>query len=153
MAVSGGIHAVPHADHFVSLDKAMHFPDWLTGSTQIQKHVPINAFTSRWQMYPNVKTWEYIDAPDPSFTDGPCVAGPLPRNHSLLFAVQVAARLGFNRCLFVGCDLLDNESWAITDVLQTWWPPAKAAGIVWENASPISSLDAWMPRAEELVTA
>lgn len=154
MGVSGGYEYVPYMDHWVSLDKPMHFPQWLTDSERFNKHVPNNKFAPYWRKYPRVCEWEYEVGNLPTFSvlqlgtpePGPFVTGPLPRNYSLLFAVQVAPRLGFDRLIFIGCDLLDNELHPIADVLKLWHPLARKAGIEWLNASRMSILGEWMPQ-------
>ena len=74
-----------------------------------------------------------------------CYGEQAYNNHSLLFATQVATKIGYRRLIFLGCDLIDNELHQIDDTLQRWHPYALEQGIVWENASPLSLLQAWMP--------
>lgn len=152
MGISAGCLAVPEMRHFVSQDKPMHFPKWVTDSDQFDKHVPANKFADRWRKHPRVTVWPYEELGDPTFCpDSPIVSGPLPRNDSLLFGVQVAGCLGYRRLVFIGCDLIENERWAISDTLREWWPIAKAAGMEWLNASPLSTLKEWMPRYTETI--
>ena len=110
----------------------------------------IHGHARYWQQHPRVRVWPYgYDLEVPDFSGcGPVVRGPLPLNHSLLFSVQVAHRLGFTRLIFLGCDFTSQELYPIEAVLREWWPAAKDAGFIWENASPVSMLQAWMPRCE-----
>ena len=153
MAVSSGYNVVPRINHFVTMDKVMHFPEWLTDSRRFYKHVPKLEHPSDWRKCPNVYFWPYADCADPTFNgELPVSSGPLRktncddrRHNSMLLAVQIAPRLGFDRLLFIGCDLLDASMYPVSDVLCGWWPAAKAAGIEWVNLSPISTLCEWMP--------
>jgi hypothetical protein len=148
MGVSSGCYAVPEMHHFVSLDKPLHFHEWVTDSTRFTKHVPKNSFWPYWEKCPRAVAFEYIEQDLPTFgRTSPVVTGPI-RNHTLLAAVQVAARLGYTRNIFIGCDLLSPELYAIADVLKAWHPIAQNAGIEWLNASQISTLNEWMPKFE-----
>lgn len=152
MAVSGGILAVPMCEHFCSLDRPICWPRWVLDSDLFDKHVALNSFHPAWlKASDRVRGWKYMDVQEPDFSTNPdavIAAGPLPINYSLLFAVQLAPKLGYKRCVFMGCDMLLNELSPIGDVLEAWWPRAKSMGIEWFNASPISILRAWMPSYE-----
>jgi len=151
MAVSGGYKFAPDITHFCTLDRPVCFPEWLQSSENFTKHIAGNKFAKRWSKYPRVRAWEYIDSRDVQFgPDGPIVGGPLPRNYSLFFAVQLAARLGYERLIFVGCDLLENELRPINNVMREWWPLAVEAGQEWVNASPLSTFCEWMPEAKQV---
>ena len=58
MAVSSGYKCVPEMAHFVSMDKPMMFPSWLSGSDTIIKHVPDTQLGGYWLRKPNVVAWE-----------------------------------------------------------------------------------------------
>lgn len=151
MAVSSGFDEAATFEHFVTLDRPICFPGWLIGSDQFVKHIPSGKFARFWTEHPRVRVWEYdFDLEAPDFTDaaGPLARGPQPKNHSLLFAVQVAALLGYERLIFLGVDLTSNELHTISDVMRLWWPAAQAAGVTWQNASPLSLLEEWMPHCE-----
>ena len=159
MAVSGGYRYVPRMDHFASLDKVMCFPEWMTNSTRCIKHVPDWSNESEWLKCPQVHSWQYEEGDAPNFVTGPIRAGTLRKSNvddtwhnSLLFAVQVAPRLGFERLVFVGVDLL-GPLVVVSDYLQRWYPIAAREGIEWVNASPLSTLCEWMPEAETAVLA
>jgi len=154
MAVSGGYRDVPRMDHFVSLDKVMCFPEWLTNSTRFDKHVPDWKNSREWRACPRVRVWEYADSDEPNFADGPIACGSLRKSNvdatwhnSLLFAAQLAPRLSFTRCVFIGVDLLGGLA-VVSDLLRMWHPQAIAHGLEWVNASPLSTLCEWMPAAE-----
>ena len=159
LAVSSGYREVPRIDHFCTLDKVMCFPEWLTDSTRFTKHVPDWSNVDEWRRCPKVRTWAYQEAGEPSFraSDGPVSAGGLrksnvdaTRHNSLLFAVQLAPRLGFNRCIFIGVDLLGGLE-VVSDLLLEWWPIAQAHSIEWRNASLLSTLCEWMPNADRMM--
>ena len=104
---------------------------------------------------PKVQAWTYQDGPDPNFTLGPIYSGSMvkddcdqTRHNSLLLAVQIAPRLGYDRLLFIGVDLLDDGLAALSTQLQAWHPKALAMNIAWLNASPLSRLCEWMPYAQ-----
>lgn len=159
MAVSSGCDVVPRMDHFVTLDKMMHFPRWLTDSDRFTKHIPNWDNEKEWRNCPYVRVWPYEEKSEPTFVNGETIASgsmlksnvPAPRHNSLLFAVQVAARLGFKRCVFIGCDLLEPGHIPVADMLRQWWPIALQHGIEWQNASPLSTLCEWMPNAERMM--
>jgi len=161
MAVSSGYKFVPEMAHFVSMDKPMMFPSWLTDSDKFTKHVPDTALGQYWKKHPNVRAWYYKDGPGPCFRksaegiDFAVRSGSMvkddcdqTRHNSLLRAVQIAPRLGFNRLLFIGVDLLDEGLAPLSEELRLWYEQAKTWGIQWVNASPISRLCEWMPVAE-----
>lgn len=157
MGISSGALHVPEMTHFVSCDRPVHFPQWLVDSDRFQKHVPLNKWAGHWEQYANVSTWPVSDGHFPLFVGTPgfqgmalTQSGPLPRNHSLLFGVQVAAQLGYKSMHFIGCDLLEREHWPISDVLRSWYPLAREAGIEWVNLSPTSTLNEWMPTGAEM---
>lgn len=158
MAVSSGFRDVPRMDFFCTLDKVMCFPQWLTDSTRWIKHVPSWDCAREWSKLPNVVIHDYVELVEPNFTcEGPIAAGGLKKSNvdgtwhnSLLFAVQVAPRLGFNRVEFIGVDLL-GERIVVSDQLRAWHRKAQAAGIEWVNLSPLSSLCEWMPTQEAVL--
>jgi hypothetical protein len=147
MAVSTGHDAAGHIEHFCTLDKTLCFPPWLLEGF-FEKHVPSGRYARFWEVYHKVRVWDFdTEATEPNFTDPgkPLASGSLLRNDSLLFAVQVAAHLGFARQIFLGVDLTTSDREMTNDELLRWWPMAKDAGITWENASPVSRLQEWMP--------
>jgi hypothetical protein len=95
-----------------------------------------------------VRFWDYThekDEPDFLDPDYPCVCGPQPRNHSLLFGVQVAHKLGFRRLIFIGVDFTEPGLYPINDVMKQWYWKIRDLGLEWENASPMSLMQEWMP--------
>lgn len=169
MGVSSGYMYVPEMQHWVSLDRPVNFPDWVVTSDRFDKHVARNKYFPFWSDYPRVVGHEInlkltlngqtvdteYEAKEPSWEAGkpltPC--GPMMRNHSLLFAVQVAAHLGYKRQIFIGVDLLQPELYEVSDVLKSWHADAQAHGIEWLCASDISTLNEWMPRWEAALCA
>ena len=153
LAVSGGITMDPQAEHFISLDKPRFFPDWLLNNPAIRKHIPYNVLNEkntiwkRWAKYPNTVQFEYrVGNGLPNFSDhGPIDVGPLPRNYTLLAAVQLVPRLGFDRLIFAGTDLNDNELMPIAEVIKEWHPIAVDEGMRWEIAAPGSALEDTLP--------
>jgi hypothetical protein len=159
MAVSSGFDRAATFKHFATLDRPICYPPYIADGTTFDKHVPDGKFARFWQVHPNVRIWKYsFDETEPNFTrpDQPLARGEPPRNDSLLFGVQVAAHLGYRRMIFLGVDLNENDRWPTNDELRRWWPQAKEAGLTWENASPVSMLQCWMPTCrsgERLVIA
>lgn len=158
MAISGGYRVVPWMDDFVSLDRPCDFPEHVRTGPHF-RNVAVNALYHEWRQFNPLRGWQYTggDWPDfRQFMNSPLVTGPLPRNNSLLFGVQVAARMGFKRMIFVGCDLQDDygppECPSLGSdtsfILQGWHDRAQACGIEWLAASPRSRLAAWMPLYE-----
>ena len=148
MAVSSGCMEAGDMAHWVTMDRPVCFPRWVTESDRFEKHVPRGMYQELWRRAPRVRFWDYTFETDKvTFTDpdAPCVRGPLPRNYSLLFAVQIAHKLGYKRLIFVGVDLTDQSLYKIGDVLKQWWWKARDLGLQWENASPLSHLQEWMP--------
>jgi hypothetical protein len=155
MAVSSGYKCVPEMAHFVSMDKPMMFPSWLTDSDKFTKHTPDTALGQYWKRHPNVQAWPYEDGPSPTWT-GTLHSGEMVkddcdqiRHNSLLLAVQIAPRLGYDRLLFIGCDMLDEALYPLSQQLHKWHQFALDAGLEWVNASPLSTLCQWMPYAQE----
>jgi hypothetical protein len=160
LAVSGGYDAAPRMDHWVGTDKPQCFPKWLRDSEEIVKHVlgprthaeTDMSFAAFWREYPKTRCWEYDEkATDPYFDyrAGKIAKGFPDRNHSLLFAVQVAAQMRYTDLVFVGVDFTDEELYPICDKLREWHPFAMRADISWRNASEISLLQEWMSRYED----
>lgn len=154
MAVSGGYRVVPRMEHFATLDKVMCFPEWLTDSTRCDKHVPNWSNAPEWRKCPRVVEWPYEEGAEPDFGGLHLRSGNLRKSNvndiwhnSLLFAVQVAHGLGYERLEFIGVDLL-GPLVVVSDYLRTWYPAAQTAGIEWVNLSPLSSLCEWMPTRE-----
>lgn len=160
IAVSGGYQGVPDMQHFATLDKPVCFPRWVVEGDQFTKHVPNWSCAPYWQRNKHVQVWAYEERADPCFDDTrPIASGgmlksnvPDIRHNSLLFAVQLAPRLGFSRCVFIGCDLLPDGLLPVADTLRSWWPAAQSAGVEWVNASSLSTLCEWMPTAEGVLT-
>jgi len=155
MAVSSGCLTAPDMAHFATLDRTVCFPQWVSRGDAFVKHVPDWSCAAYWTQYPNVRVWPYEDRVDPCFDESrPIASGGLRKSNvddvwhnSLLFALQLAPRLGFSRIEFVGVDLLGGLA-VVSDYLRTWHPLARAAGIEWVNLSPISTLCEWMPSLE-----
>jgi hypothetical protein len=155
MGISSGFHHVPRMDHFCTLDKVMCFPEWVTDSTRWCKHISNWRNAEEWLRLPRVRVWEYATGAEPNFgAEGPIRSGDLRKTNapdtwhfSMLFAVQLAPRLGFRRLVFIGCDLL-GPLVVVSDLLRRWHKPALAAGCEWLNASRISTLCEWMPDYE-----
>jgi len=63
---------------------------------------------------------------------------------SMIFAVQVAAWMGFRRLIFVGCDLTHAVYELVTPTLKQWYPAAQKHGIEWVCDTPGSPLAEFM---------
>lgn len=158
MAVSSGYRDCPRIDHFCTLDPFFCFPEWLTDSTRFDKHIPNWRNAKEWRRFPRVREYEYEAVDIPRFARAfPISAGGLRKSNvddiwhnSLIFAAQVAPRLGCRRCIFIGVDLLGPMR-IVSEYLKTWYPIAQQCGIEWQNASPLSSLCEWMPNADKMM--
>jgi hypothetical protein len=151
MAVSCGYWEAGKIDHFCAMDAPHCFPKWLQESDNFDKHVPAGNHWPQWEVHPRTRAWAFGPGNTPDFLDPevPCVQGEqMCHNHSLLFATQVASKMGYRRLIFLGVDLTSNELHQIDDTMHQWHPRALDQGIKWENASPLSLLQAWMPDCE-----
>lgn len=119
----------------------------------------LTGYQPGWLDYPNVKSWGVVPQERPSFdTHAPiglwsqaaADAGFDAVRHSMLFATQVAARLGYTRHLFIGCDLHGDRFPVQRATMREWWPLARAAGIEWVNLSPSSALAEFLPSMQEV---
>ena len=134
--------------HWFTVDKPAFYPRRFTDS-RVMKHVP--STVTPWKSHPDVTMWEYRHELGPSFdVTGPIVQGPFGHNHSLLFAVQVCARLGYPKVYFAGCDLLSMELRMVADVLANWYIRAQFCSIEWFNCSSVSALAEYLPNAERM---
>ena len=96
----------------------------------MRNRADFEGFRHGWADFENVHPWETDDDAPPSFDREGVIGKDGKRSHSLLFAVQVVARLGFKRVMFNGCDCLKGLSW-VSEALDEWQPLAEAAGIEW----------------------
>jgi hypothetical protein len=127
---------------------------------EISKEDPMfSGWQPGWMDYPNVTGWEVIPQDPPNFTeDGPiglwsqaaADAGYDAVRHSMLFGIQLAARLGYRRLMFIGCDLHGDRFPVQRATMREWWPQARDAGMEWANLSPTSALAEFLPSAEEV---
>lgn len=72
-------------------------------------------------------------------------------NNSLLMAVQVMPRMGYDQLVFIGCDLQEPQLHPVADILRAWYPIAQRYEIEWFHASPGSRLASFLPELEVLV--
>lgn len=164
MAVSGGLDAYPkwrgRPEHFISLDRPRFFPANFRQDQYTVKHIPYNAMSltnqisEQWSRYPGIKQFPYQVGSEPNFTgSGPVFIGPVAQNYSLLAAVQVAPRLGYDEIIFVGVDLVSSDPTEkahvpIAAVMRDWYPLAQEAGIEWTVATAPSALSDFLPHYE-----
>ena len=151
-AVSSGCRKMGRSpDLFFGCDGPGMFPAHIPRDESISRHIPTMCMP--WWRDWNVTLWDTCETGEPNFTDRdapvmdhrPWSQGDPPAPHSLVFAVQVAALLGFDRLVFAGVDLLEPHLQPIADLLETWAPAAAAAGVEWINISPNSALAGFMP--------
>ncbi len=161
-AVSGGIFTSPHADMLITMDSEQHFPN-LADTVEVH-----TTTSSEWTR--DIVQHETCEGAFPEFTDAGMVRNGLlwlhnmrkqvaepdrPHygivNNSMLFAVQVLPRLGFDTIYFAGVDLTQPHLKATRDVLTEWYPKARDAGIEWFNLSPLSYLQGVIPDAERIM--
>jgi hypothetical protein len=137
-AVSSGWRACPRVpDHFVTLDRSSFFPAELTDNPAIAKHVP--DYRSGFDC-PNTRRWRITSRVSPAFNDDEPIGVGAGFN-SLLFAVQVAACMGYRRLWFVGCDLHHGDTIEdyrrfdpIVATLKTWRAAMRGMGFEWITA-------------------
>lgn len=137
MGVASGITQVPDPLHFVSLDDPWRVDESVAVSDRFQKHVPFNMFAKSWWRYPRVNVWQCKYVNQPNFGRKGAISLH-EEDHPLLFAVQVAAKIGYRRCVFIG---FDDE----IETLSDWHPHAIDSGLEWLNASRYSALCECMP--------
>lgn len=150
-AVSSGCVPMPRApDLWFGCDAPGMFPRHIARDDSIGRHIPTMCMP--WWMDWNVTLWDTRDEGEPNFgqvgepvMDHRPGYGDHPRPHSLLFAVQVAALLGYSPLVFVGVDLLGPRLRLIADMLEQWQPLARLAGVDWINLSPVSALRDFVP--------
>lgn len=107
-----------------------------------------------WQDFPNVTSYHYSRRRPVNFTEqGWLGADDAPTQKSVLFAVQVAARLGYNLMIFAGVDLCDDTMAAMYDSLKQWYPVARRRGIEWQCVSFRSRLAEFMPVTQKEAAA
>lgn len=98
-----------------------------------------------WLDFPSVVQHTYERFAGPCFaSDGVLGLGDSGQVNSVLFAVQVGARLGYKRVLFAGVDLAEKRLRDVSDTLGRWYPLARACGVEWLNLSGESLLSEWM---------
>lgn len=99
-----------------------------------------------WGDYPNVRGWPLILGGEANFDDD----GPFALNgirNSMLFAVQLAHRLGYRTLLFAGCDLNGPGYQEHRNTMERWYGMARERGFRWFNLSAASALAAFVPAA------
>jgi hypothetical protein len=176
-AVSSGIGVLPRPpEHFVSMDHPRHFNADLFSSVDICKHVIADEWRHHLNLK-QYELRQYAIAPNfcrGPVSDGDLgirfrqrmvsdqfllAHGIRPAgaeahwgqgifNNSLLMAVQVMPRMGYDRIVFVGCDLKLPQLQPVASVLHTWHPIAERFGVEWLNASPASALANFLPELE-----
>ena len=104
-------------------------------------------FQPSWGDCPNVRGWD-IGIEDPPSLDGDGRLGIEGVRNSWLMAVQIAAKLGYRRILFAGCDFSHDCYDAIAPTIERWHGIFADAGIEWINLSPGSRLACWLPTRE-----
>jgi len=109
-------------------------------------------FQPGWGDYRNVRGWQVKPYVHPRWTgDGPlssfkCGSGKSFLFNSLLAAVQVAHRLGFDTLKFIGVDLLADAGYgdSLVVAMRRWHAHAERRGYRWLNLSPVSRLREFM---------
>jgi hypothetical protein len=101
----------------------------------------LSGYQEGWADYPSVMGWEVVPQRPPSFGPkgviGLCCS-ECKRNgldairHTVFFAVQLAARLGFRKCLFAGVDLEPDRYEIQRELLKHWQVLAARDGMRWE---------------------
>jgi hypothetical protein len=113
------------------------------------KNTHLFGFQPNWGDYSNVQGWPIDTIATPSFGDGPIGLGEC--FNSLIMAVQVAHRLGYQDLEFTGCDLLSGGYKQLTAILAAAYPAAQAAGMDWVSLSPQSRLNEFLPVVEGVI--
>ncbi len=102
-----------------------------------------------WVDFVNVQGWDIFGEQPMTFTDDGRIGSDGVCN-SMLFAVQVAYRLGYRDLQFLGCDMLDDFNEPAANTLRKFYPAAQAAGMDWVSLSPESRLNEFLPVAAEV---
>ena len=119
---------------------------------EFMDHLHQFSFQPGWGDFSNVVPWDVNDGGPPNFGAGRMgmtgVGGEGTIRNSWFFAVQVAARLGYKRLHFIGCDFLGEHYEAHRRRLGPWYELARAAGVEWFSVSPDSALADIVPMSE-----
>ena len=144
MAISSGLFAAHEAgivpDFFCTLDR-MRYYRGLDQQKGMMVHYPLGREDVAGRH--DVRTWPVIETLHPSFRRDDrldnCIGLDNCKN-SLMFAIQLAMRLWFNRVIFCGVDLLEPEYTHLRDRL--WWFQDEALenDMLWQVSSMTSSL-------------
>lgn len=117
----------------------------------------MHGFQPGWGDYRNVTGWEVKAYRHPRWTgDGPLAVWKSQTDpgaflfNSLLVAVQIATRLGYDELRFIGVDLMKETGYGdtLTVVMKAWHKHAAKHGYEWVNLSPVSRLAEFVPTVE-----
>jgi hypothetical protein len=100
-------------------------------------------FQPGWADYPNVTPW-HVEPERPLNYGHHGEFGLLRSRNTLVFATQLAARFGYRRLLFIGCDLVEASESRMR-VLRECHRQSLKAGIEWMNLSARSRLREFVP--------
>lgn len=99
-----------------------------------------------WGDYQNVRGWEVKALRYPRWEDGPIAIHRV--YNSLLFAVQVATRLGFRTLKFIGVDLSEEGFASVAKIMRDWHGHAARRGYEWINLGQTSIAGDVIPRPQ-----
>ena len=109
----------------------------------------LTGWQAGWDEHPSLRTYAWKQGAGPNFdATGPIGSGGYPTHKSILAAVQIAHRLGFERLYFAGVDLHSGKWEYSLNALKEWQAIAQARGFEWLNLSTGSTLTEFM-RTEE----
>jgi len=116
---------------------------------ELMDHMHQFSFQPGWGDFSNVRGWPMFMNRAPSYRDGPLgMKGEgedgVIRN-SWFMAVQIAARLGYRRMYFIGCDFLGDHYKHCRVRLAAWYDLARRSGLEWINVGAGSALAEHVP--------
>lgn len=114
---------------------------------ELSRNLHLFGFQPSWGDCANVRGWKNeFYGPDPAWIDFSEGDHPVVRgntNNSMVFAVQIAHRMGYERLHFVGCDFANSDPACFGNLialLSDWYQMACEQGKEWINHSPDSLL-------------
>lgn len=113
---------------------------------ELSRNLHLFGFQPSWGDCPNVRGWEIgqdlTDHWNVRFDDTDAPLWRTELNNTMIFAVQIAHRMGYDRLHFLGCDFTgDAGGYAhLLQILSDWYHIAQDQGMEWFNLSPVSKL-------------
>jgi hypothetical protein len=145
--LSGAIYHVHRCPRYwVAMDRPEHYHAWnAMDDPGIEKHT--NLGHNEWLKYPNVWGWNVRRIPVPDFDRDilSVSTGVYGNQSSILASLQIMAKRGYTKMVFIGCDFRNGYGGPIPQDLRIWHPHFQEAGIDWTVENEISLLADFLP--------